>query len=555
MLQSLQVKNFAIIDNINIEFNNGFTAITGETGAGKSLLIDAIGLLLGDKASASMIRTGEAKAIIEGVFTNLGKATTDVLENYGLLEDDLLIIRKEINNSGKSLVRVNGSVVTMNELSAISATLADIHTQNDTKKLFEPQNYLSFIDDQKTFDTLKTYQTLRSDYLKAVKELQDLISNLDNYKKEKDYLMYQYDTLVKADLKEGELEALEEEFNFMNHYELIFKNLSMIKNNFKDYNINDLIYEMNNSLEKISEFDPKYQKMGEIVKNAYYDLNDIESSISQELENLEFDRDHFEEVTNRLNFLKDLKYKYQKSVSELISYRDELSQKINLLDDDQFAIKTKQQTVDVLYEKVLTEGQKLTKLRKANALILEKNIKEALCDLMLDKVVLKIIFNNNFKDNKSANSFPKNGLDDVNIMISFNPGEALRDLSKVASGGEMSRVMLAIKTHLMANMELSTMIFDEIDSGVSGEVALEVAKKLKAISKYTQVLAITHLPIVAGMADQQLFITKKVIDNKTLTSVKELSYNERIEVLAKMISPTDQSGKSKDLAINMLNMK
>lgn len=555
VLQSITVKNFAIIDNISIDFNEGFTAITGETGAGKSLLIDAIGLLLGDKASVNMIRTGEQKAIIEGVFCNLGINTQNVLRENDLLEDDLLIIRKEINTSGKSFVKVNGSTVTMTQLEALATTLADIHTQNDTKKLFEPRNYLSFIDDQKTLLILKEYQNLRNEYIEKIKALDDLVSNITTYQKEKDYLEYQYDILTKANLKVGELENLEEEYNIMNNFELIFKNLSNIKNDFKDHNINETLYGINNTFEKLASVDSRYSKMAEVVKNAYYDLVDVEATSTQYLNHLEFDDQHFQELIERINYLKDLKYKYKMSVEELIAYRDDLSQKINCLEDNDYLLMNAKKAVESAYQKTLNKAMELSSARKSNALLLEKNIKVALCDLMLDKVVLKIVFTSNLKKEQTVNSFAKNGIDNVDIMISFNPGEELRELSKVASGGEMSRVMLAIKTHLMTNLELSTMIFDEIDSGISGEVAYEVAKKLREISKYTQVLAITHLPIVASLADSHLYISKQVINDKTSTIIKELNNEERINELAKMISPNDQTGKSKELALNMLNLR
>ena len=502
-----------------------------------------------------MIRTGEQKAIIEGVFCNLGINTQNVLRENDLLEDDLLIIRKEINTSGKSFVKVNGSTVTMTQLEALATTLADIHTQNDTKKLFEPRNYLSFIDDQKTLLILKEYQNLRNEYIEKIKALDDLVSNITTYQKEKDYLEYQYDILTKANLKVGELENLEEEYNIMNNFELIFKNLSNIKNDFKDHNINETLYGINNTFEKLASVDSRYSKMAEVVKNTYYDLVDVEATSTQYLNHLEFDDQHFQELIERINYLKDLKYKYKMSVEELIAYRDDLSQKINCLEDNDYLLINAKKAVESAYQKTLNKAMELSSARKSNALFLEKNIKVALCDLMLDKVVLKIVFTSNLKKEQTVNSFAKNGIDNVDIMISFNPGEELRELSKVASGGEMSRVMLAIKTHLMTNLELSTMIFDEIDSGISGEVAYEVAKKLREISKYTQVLAITHLPIVASLADSHLYISKQVINDKTSTIIKELNNEERINELAKMISPNDQTGKSKELALNMLNLR
>ncbi len=551
LLQSLTVKNFAIIDNLCIDFNEGFTAITGETGAGKSLLIDAIGLLLGDRASASMVRTGEQKATIEGVFTNLGTYTKELLEEYNLLEDDLLIIRKEIFSNGKSLVRVNGAVVTMNQIIQLGQTLADIHTQNDTKKLFEPKNYLSFIDDQSTILLLKEYQKLRNVYLDAQKEYEELTLNIENYHKEKEYLEYQYQMLLRADLKKGELEKLESEYNLLNNYELIFKNLSNIKKDFDDNNINTTLYEISNALEKLGNIDTKYQKLSEVVQNAYYDLKDVASEVGQKLNNLEFNQDYFNELIERINFLKDLKYKYKMSVEEIINYRDSLKNKLEILEDDDYIQKQMKEKVEKYYKLALDKAINLSQLRKENANKLVENIRKTLCDLMLNKVQINFVFTSNLNQNQK-NSLLKNGIDIVNIMISFNPGEKMMDLSKIASGGEMSRVMLAIKTHLIANYSLSTIIFDEIDSGVSGEVAYQVAQKLKSISKHTQVLAITHLPIVASQSDTQLLITKKIIDNKTITMIKELNDDERIEELAKMISPTDKTGKSKELAKNMI---
>lgn len=367
--------------------------------------------------------------------------------------------------------------------------------QNDTKKLFEPKNYLSFIDDNTTLSILKEYQDLRNCYLNAIKNYDEIIKNIENYHKEKEYLEYQYQNLVRSNLKKGELETLEEEYNIMNNFELIFKNLTNIKKDLDENNINTILYSVYNSLEKISQIDSKYQNMAEVVKNAYYDLSDISNDVLQNLNNLEFDNNHFEEIIERINYLKDLKYKHKMSIDELIEYRDNLELKLNILDDDEYILNKAKADVEHFYQMTYEKALELSNLRKKNAKKLEINIKKALCDLMLDKVRLEIVFTNNLKEEKKPNIFLKNGIDIVNIMISFNPGEKLMDLSKVASGGEMSRVMLAIKTHLMANFKLSTMIFDEIDSGVSGEVAYEVAKKLEQISKHTQVLAITHLPI------------------------------------------------------------
>ena len=555
MLSSLMVKNFAIIDNINIDFSNGFTAITGETGAGKSLLIDAIGLLLGDRASSTMVRNGESKAIVEGVFTDLSSNTIDLLKEYEIFEDEDLIIRKEIYSTGKSTTRINGYAVSVNQLDEIAKTIADIHTQNDTKKLFEPKNYLSFIDNKESIEILKLYQNERYEFINSFKNYKNIKDDIDNYQKDRDYLQYQYEVLVNANLKEDELETLEEEYNLLNNFELIFKNLQVIKNAFEENNISSTIYSISNNIEKISNFDPKYKSILEIVRNSYYDLNDVESEISQSLNKLEFDDNYFREITERINFLKDLQYKYKKNIKELILYREELDKKLNLLVDDKVLIEDAYKDVLKHYNKTLEFAKKLTNIRIKNSKSLVNDIKQSLKDLMLEKVNIEITFNESITSEIAQNVFPKNGLDNIDILISFNPGEAMKDLSKVASGGEMSRVMLAIKTHLMKNLGLATMIFDEIDSGISGEVAYQVAKKLQDISKHTQVFSITHLPIVASIADCHLFISKKVENNRTITEVNELNENERIEVLAKMISPNDISGKNLEIAKDMLKNK
>ena len=294
--------------------------------------------------------------------------------------------------------------------------------------------------------------------------------------------------------------------------------------------------------------------MVQIIKNAYYDLSDIESTIASKLEHLDFDEDRYNQVSERVHFLKDLMHKYKKTIPELLDYEQQLKQKLETIGEQDFLIQEAKQKLEQTYVLVQDLANQLTSIRKENAKQLTDNIQLALADLLLDKVRIEIVFTTPEKKpfHHMAN-FPKNGQDMVEIMIAFNPGESLKELSKVASGGEMSRVMLAIKTHLLSHLQLATMIFDEIDSGVSGEVAYGVAKKLKEIARFTQVLAITHLPIVASAADQQLFIHKKIENEMTLTQVEELDEEGRIEVLASLISPNDTTGKSKELALLMLN--
>lgn len=547
------MKNFAIIDNIEVKFDDGFSTITGETGAGKSLIIDAIGVLLGNKTSSTMVRNGQTKAIIEGVFTNLSTKTSQLLDDLGIKHQNAIIIRREIGLNGKTNSKINNKTITINQLADIGYTIADIHTQNDTKKLFDEKNYLSFIDDQETLKLLNEYLFLRSYYQDLFKKYENIQNEISNYQKDQEFLTYQYQKLVNANLKKSELEKLENELIIMNNYEIIFQNLQKIKKLFNDHNINEQLYLIYSTLEKLSFYDSKYKEDVSTVNNSYFELKEIEQKISEKLNNIEFDNNYFNQVNERIKFLNNLCVENHRNIDDLILYKDQLKEKITMLEDSSFYIDEIKKKLDQAYEQTKKKANQLTLKRIENAKNLTNDIKESLNDLMLEKVRIEIKFTSLLKEKYSLTSFPKNGVDKISILISFNPGEPLKDLSKIASGGEMSRVMLALKTHLLKNLELSTIIFDEIDSGISGETAYQVAKKLKLISQYSQVLAITHLPIVASCAANQFYIYKEFDESSTKTLIKKLQYNERIEVLSKLISPIDQSEYSKVIAKQMLN--
>lgn len=556
MLSNLRVKNFAIIDNINIDFNQGFTVLTGETGAGKSLIIDAIGLLFGDRSSTSVVRNGEAKAIVEGVFEKLSQNTTKVLEDIGveLLEDDMLIIKREINSTGKSIIRVNGEIVTLAQLEKLALTLGDIHTQDDTKKLFLPENYLSFIDNEEVFTVLSKYHDLRTIYLENLKKYKNLVNSQNEIDTNSEFWAYQYNELDKADLKIGEIEELEQELNFLNNYEYIFKLLLEIKETLSDNDISGSLYNILNNLEKLKKVNDKYQKQYELINDAYYNIEDLESSIKDDFNHLEFDEERLNVINERISYLNGLMRKYRLDILGLIKMKEELKIKINNVDNIEVYIEDAKKEVERSYENLKLVSLELTQIRKNNALNLTNNIKSTLKDLLLDKVQIEIKFAEYQLDNCFVSApFLEDGCDQIDILVSFNVGENLKPLSKVASGGEMSRVMLALKVNMLNNLHLSTMIFDEIDSGVSGDAAAGVASKMKEISKFTQVLSITHLPIVASYADNQMLISKEVVNERTVTNINLLSYEERVDVIAKMLSPNDTTNKSKELAMSLLN--
>ncbi len=555
MLTTLTVKNFAIIDNISVDFKKGLTVLTGETGTGKSLIIDAIGLLLGDRASVSMIRKGASKAIIEGIFQTNNKNVLTKLDEYGIeVDDNDVIIRREINENGKSIIRINGIIVTLAQLDEISKYFADIHTQNDTKKLFDVANYVEFIDNDNTSQSLIDYQNCLETYKNDLKKYTDLKKNAEDAAANYDFLQYRLKELKNASLKPTELANLEQEIDALNNYELIFKNLLTIKNILSEYNIVGNLYEIQKALEDLSKYDSTYKNYADSVKNTYFEIEDLESEISSKYNHLEFDEDRLDQINERVNFLKNLMRKYNMDILDLISYQKKLETDIDKYEQFDYYIDKAKNELLLSFEKLVVAANKLTAIRKENATTLEKNIKETLKDLCLDKVQIDIRFEKvPLDDQFNSAPFKNNGVDNIEFFISFNVGEPLKELRKVASGGEMSRVMLALKTHLLKNMQLSTIIFDEIDTGISGEVAKAVAEKMLEISIDTQVLAITHLPVVAAAANQHLYLTKEVVDNRTITKIKELDYNEHIKEIAKMTSAPIGDEKAMSLASDMVH--
>ena len=553
MLTHLKVSNFAIIDNVSIDFENHLNVLTGETGAGKSLIIDAIGLLMGDRASSSLIRSGCDKATIEGTFTNYNSHINELLDEAGIDIDDYLIIRRDIFSNGKSITRINGYSVTLNQLLAITCYLADIHTQLDTKKLFDTRNYVDFIENQESKSILDIYHSYLNDYLEKLSVYKKLVKDFEDSKDNLDFYQYRLNELKSIGLKLSEEEDLENELYALNNYDNIFNSLRDILTIFKGQRIDESLYQIKQILQKLASIDDKYQDMLNVIDSISIDTSDIYDTIKDQFNHLEYDPNRLDAINMRLSVLKEVQRKYRMNIEELIDYQEKLNEMISNIDQSDFLIEEAKKKLQESFSNLVTISKKLSEVRKTNALVLTENIKNTLKDLYLDKVRININVNSTLTDKFEDNTiFKENGTDIVDILISFNAGEELRPLNKVASGGEMSRVMLALKTHLLSNVELSTIIFDEIDSGISGEVAFAVASKFKEISKNIQVLAITHLPIVAAAADQHLLVTKDVKDNKTYTKVITLSDEERIREIALMISSNKDELTSQIVAENMI---
>lgn len=553
MLTNLHVQNFAIIDKIDIDFKKGLTVITGETGAGKSLIIDAIGLLVGAKATPSLVRMGCSKATIEGIFDNLSDSIKEFLKELDIEDEEELILRRDIHATGKSTFRVNGITVTLAQVESLCEDLLDIHIQNDTLRLFNPKNYLSFIDDTETNLVLLEYKKLLFDYQTVLTEYKKLLKSKDESDQNLDYIKFQLNEIASVNLIIGEEEDLLDELKVLNNFENIYQNLQNIKVLLNENNISDNLYEVLDSLKKLKLMKPSYLQFFNDIESAYYVIEELNSFIKTELGSLEYDEDRLNEINERLTTITRLRRKYKLDVEGILELKEQLEKQIDSVDNFEFFEKELKTKVLNAYENLKNCSIKLSNTRYAKASSLKNNILSTLKELMLDKVRLEFVFNKvNYDNFLDASCFKKDGVDSCDILISFNVGEDLKPLAKVASGGEMSRVMLALKSHLFINKKLSTVIFDEIDTGMSGIVAEGVANKLKEMSKTMQVFSITHLPIVASTANQHLFVKKNVIDDSTFTNVVELSYDERVEALAEMISPNDSSGKAKEVAMLML---
>jgi DNA repair protein RecN (Recombination protein N) len=531
---------------MQIDFHEAMTVLTGETGAGKSLIIDAIGLLFGKRASSEFIRFGENKATIEGVFDSPRK------EIFGLLgeeigPDETLIIKREIFANGKSLCKINNNAVTLAQLSEISEYIGDIHTQIDTQGLFNPKNYLKFIDDDAIDKDLSTYRFLLKAYREADRHLQNLRKKNSEDTQRLEFLKYQAKELEKANLSVSEEENLKQQANYLANFENISQNVQSFLDIFNENKVLDNIYSALAMLGKLEKFDEKYKIIKKNIEDEYYNLSDNVSEVAGMFKKYEFDPQELEQINERLGLYSDLKRKYKKAVPEIVSYHESVTKELSEIENYDEFLKEAEEDAKAKYEAVLKSAQGISERRKVLAKELRTQILSNLSDLQLKNTKLEIVF-----AEAAVPVFNSDGIDNIDFMITFNPGEPLRPLSKVASGGELSRFMLALKTIVAGKMKLQTIIFDEIDNGVSGAIAYSIASKIKSISQDSQVLCVTHLPQVAAIADYHFRISKATEAGRTITRLEQLDYENRIVEIAKMISNGEVTMASQNLAAELL---
>lgn len=536
MLQSLSIKQFAIIDTLDIQFSDGLTVLSGETGAGKSIIIDAIGQLIGMRASSEFVRHGEKKAIIEGIF-DIDDATVAIrqLETLGIdINEDFLIVKREIFSSGKSICRINNQTVTLQDLRQVMQSLLDIHGQHETQSLLKQKYHVELLDryaDGEYIKELQQYAQSYEQHQEKIKELEALESADQALLQRLDLMKFQYDELKEAQLKEGEIEQLEIDIKRIQNSE----NLSLALNAAyvtltDEHAITDRLYTLSSELQNVNQILPEtFEKLKEEVDQFYYTLEDAKHQIYEEINQTEFDEQYLNELESRMNLLNNLKRKYGKDISDLMIYQEKIADEINKIENYEESTSKLREEIQQLSQQVQEDGEKLTKARRIVARQLRDRIVNEIQYLQMKDANLEISF-------KPYETPQKDGLERIEFLISPNKGEPLKSLNKIASGGELSRIMLALKSIFVRAHGQTAILFDEVDSGVSGQAAQKMAEKMKDIASVIQVICISHLPQVASMSDHHLYISKHEKDDRTTTTVRELTGDARIDEIARMIS-------------------
>lgn len=536
MLQSLSIKQFAIIDTLDIQFSDGLTVLSGETGAGKSIIIDAIGQLIGMRASSEFVRHGEKKAIIEGIFDiDDAKDAIRQLETLGIdINEDFLIVKREIFSSGKSICRINNQTVTLQDLRQVMQSLLDIHGQHETQSLLKQKYHVELLDryaDGEYIKELQQYAQSYEQHQEKIKELEALESADQALLQRLDLMKFQYDELKEAQLKEGEIEQLEIDIKRIQNSE----NLSLALNAAyvtltDEHAITDRLYTLSSELQNVNQILPEtFEKLKEEVDQFYYTLEDAKHQIYEEINQTEFDEQYLNELESRMNLLNNLKRKYGKDISDLMIYQEKIADEINKIENYEESTSKLREEIQQLSQQVQEDGEKLTKARRIVARQLRDRIVNEIQYLQMKDANLEISF-------KPYETPQKDGLERIEFLISPNKGEPLKSLNKIASGGELSRIMLALKSIFVRAHGQTAILFDEVDSGVSGQAAQKMAEKMKDIASVIQVICISHLPQVASMSDHHLYISKHEKDDRTTTTVRELTGDARIDEIARMIS-------------------
>ena len=553
MLLEISIKNFAIIEAISLNFEKGMTVLTGETGAGKSIIIDAMNMMLGARATTDVVRHGAPKAEIEGLFSvENSHALQMIFDEQGIELGDEIIIRREILQNGRSVSRVNGQMVNLSVLRSIGQYLVDIHGQHDQEELMRPQLHIQMLDgfgDADFLELKQAYQTNFDAYRKMRKELLEIKKNQEEHKARIEMLEFQMAEIESASLQPGEDLKLNQErdklLNYKNIADTLTNAYTMLDN--EEFSSLANVRSAMNDMESLEDYDAEYREISSSLSESYYVLEDVTKRLEDIIEDLDFDGNRLMQIESRLDLLHAITRKYGGSVDDVLMYFAKITEEYNLLTGNNLSSDDMEAELKKLEVSLVDLATNLASARHNLAQQLETEIQQELKDLYMDKARFQVQF--------TKGKFTREGNESVEFYISTNPGEDFKPLVKVASGGELSRLMLAIKSAFSRKEGKTSIVFDEVDTGVSGRVAQAIAQKIHKIGQHGQVLAISHLPQVIAIADYQFFIEKISNDHSTVSTVRLLSVEERVEEVAKMLAGENVTEAALSQARELLQSK
>ena len=553
MLLEISIKNFAIIEAISLNFEKGMTVLTGETGAGKSIIIDAMNMMLGARATTDVIRHGAPKAEIEGLFSvENSHALQMIFDEQGIELGDEIIIRREILQNGRSVSRVNGQMVNLSVLRSIGQYLVDIHGQHDQEELMRPQLHIQMLDgfgDADFLELKQAYQTNFDAYRKMRKQLLEIKKNQEEHKARIEMLEFQMAEIESASLQPGEdLKLNQERDKLLNHKNIadtLTNAYTMLDN--EEFSSLANVRSAMNDMESLEEYDVEYREISTSLSESYYVLEDVTKRLEDIIEDLDFDGNRLMQIESRLDLIHAITRKYGGNVDDVLMYFAKITEEYNLLTGNHLSSDDMEAELKKLEVSLVDLATKLASARHNLAQQLEIEIQQELKDLYMDKARFQVQF--------TKGKFTREGNESVEFYISTNPGEDFKPLVKVASGGELSRLMLAIKSAFSRKEGKTSIVFDEVDTGVSGRVAQAIAQKIHKIGQNGQVLAISHLPQVIAIADYQFFIEKISNDHSTVSTVRLLTVEERVEEVAKMLAGENVTEAALNQARELLQSK
>lgn len=536
MLLELNVKNFALVEKTHIEFQNGFNVFLGETGSGKSIIIDAINFLLGGKFNKNFLRTGEERTFVEGIFTVENSNSKKVLDELSIDYDDIIVISREATKYGKSMAKVNGKTIVLSSLKELSRTFMDIHGQHESQNLLKVSTHIQYMD----YFGKDTINPILCDYRLKYSDLKQINEKIKILREKKqddlrrlEFIKFQIDDIAKVNPSVGEEEDLNDRYKILNNSEQIEKSLTYCYNILYNSNnefqcVFDLINiviknlrSVENNHKDIKRISDSFQEVYYIIEQNIHDLVDIK-------DNMNYDRNELDSINERIYLLDSLKKKYGSTMEEIISYKNEIIDEFNELNNRDSELESLEIEENKIKRYLIEKGNELHKLREKVSIILQEQIEKEFKYVGLEKVKFKI-------EIIKEDSFNENGIDRVKFLICTNPGEPFKSMEEIVSGGELSRIMLSLKSVFTHKDMIDSVVFDEIDTGISGGIAQRVGCKMFTIAKNRQVFCITHLPQIAAMADHCYLIWKEVIEDKTYSNIRIASEDEKIKFIAKML--------------------